>query len=196
LRSDKLNWRINHQITAPKVRVIGDDGKQLGVITIEQALAESIKAGLDLVEIAPKANPPVAKIVNLGKFRYQEEKKLQKQKRKNKSAEIKEVRLSPFIADNDFSNRLTRIKEFLGEGNKVRVVVKFKGRQLGSKNFGYDVMKKILSELGENIAIDMEPKFIGRHLTMVVSPVSKTKIKKVTELEDSDKSKGEKNTKN
>jgi len=147
----------------------------LGVMSVSDALTASIKLGLDLVEIAPKANPPVAKIVNLGKFLYQEEKKLKREKKKAKASEVKEIRLSPFIAQHDFDNRFARIKEFLSENNKVRVVVKFKGREMGSKKFGYDLLGKVTGELGEGIAIDMQPKFIGRHLIMVISPTKKVK---------------------
>jgi len=174
----KLNWRINHQIHAPKVRVIGADGKQAGVLTKSEALKLAEKEGLDLVEIAPFAKPPVAKIVDIGKFRYQEEKKLKKQKGKVKTTDIKELRFSPFIAEADYNTRLERIKEFLQEGHKIRAVVKFKGRQMGSKQFGYDLLKKLIDDLGESINIDMEPKFIGRHLSMVVSPIGKSKKNK------------------
>ena len=160
----------------PKVRVIGADGKQLGIMSLGEALSESTKVGLDLVEIAPKANPPVAKIVNLGKFLYQEEKKLRKERKKAKASEVKEIRLSPFIAPHDFNNRFTRIKEFLSENNKVRVVVKFKGREMGSKKFGYDLLEKVTGGLGGTIAIDMQPKFFGRHLIMVISPTKKVKM--------------------
>jgi len=156
------------------VRVIGEEGKQLGVMTTADALAKAKEAGVDLVEIAPKANPPVAKIIEFGKFKYQEEKKLQKQKKGAKSGELKEIRLSPFIADADFDNRMERIKEFLDERNKVRVVVKFMGRQMGSKEFGYKVLQKVLTVLGDRVVIDMEPKFIGRHLSMVISPTNKS----------------------
>lgn len=171
----QLYFRANQQIRAPKVRVIGADGKQIGVMSVSDALTASIKLGLDLVEIAPKASPPVAKIVNLGKFLYQEEKKLRREKKKAKASEVKEIRFSPFIAAHDFGIRLERIKEFLGENNKVRVVVKFKGREMGSKKFGYDLLDKVTGGLGEKIAIDMEPKFFGRHLIMIISPTSKRK---------------------
>ena len=128
----------------------------------------------ELVEIAPKAKPPVVKIVDFGKFKYQQEKKLRKEKKKSKAIDLKEVRLSPFIGEHDFKTRLDRIKEFLLDKHKIRVVVKFKGRQMGSKKFGYDLLKKVLGEVGENIVVDMEPKFIGRHLTMVISPTTKS----------------------
>lgn len=133
------------------------------------------KEGLDLVEIAPKAKPPVAKIIDFGKFKYQEEKKAQKAKRGSKSADLKEVRLSPFIGEADYKTRFDRIQGFLKRGDKVRTVIKFKGRQMGSKKFGYNVLQRILKELETEVNIDMEPKFIGRHLSMVISPMTKNK---------------------
>ena len=173
MRGFNFNWRVGSQIRAPKVRVIGADGKQLGVLPIEKALLEASDAGLSLVEIAPKANPPVVKIVELGKFKYQEEKKLQKQKRGSKVAEIKEIRFTPFIAEHDFLNRLEKIKAFLEEKHKIRIVVKFGGRQLDSKEFGYRIIKRIIESQELNIVIDMEPKFMGRHLIMIISPTNK-----------------------
>lgn len=171
----KFNWRINEQIHALKVRVIDAKGKQIGILGLDEALSKAKKEKLDLVEIAPKAKPPVVKIVNLGKFRYEEEKKLRTEKKKGKSGELKEIRFSPFIADNDYQTRMGRIKDFLKEKNKIRVVVKFKGRQMGSKQFGYKLLERILDDLGEAVAVDMEPKFLGRHLVMVISPTSKKK---------------------
>ena len=174
-----FNWRVGSQIRAPKVRVIGTDGKQLGVLPIEKALSEAANVGLSLVEIAPNAKPPVAKIVELGKFKYQEEKKLQKQKRGSKVLEVKEIRFSPFIGKADYDIRIERIKEFLADKDKVKVVVKFMGRQMGSKQFGYDLLKKVLSEFEDEIALDMEPKFMGRHLMMVISPLTKVNRQEV-----------------
>lgn len=176
MRSGSISWRINDQIRAEKLRVIGPDGKQIGVLTKSEALKRSKKEGVDLIEIAPQATPPVAKIINFGKFRYQEEKKRRLEAKRAKSAELKEIRFTPFIAENDYNVRLGRIKEFLEEKNKVKVVVVFKGRQLGSKQFGYSLIKRVVGEFGNGIAIDMEPKFIGRHLITIISPVNKPKI--------------------
>ena len=169
----KYRWQINRQIRAPKVRVIGPDDKQIGVLSINEALDKAKEEELDLVEIAPKANPPVCKIVDFGKFRYQEERKERKLKKKTKSAELKEVRFSPFIAEHDFETRFERINEFLGEKSKVKVVVVFKGRHMGSKEFGYKLFGRITEKLQGRISIDMEPKFLGRHLAMIISPTSK-----------------------
>lgn len=178
MRRKKLYWRVNEQIRVPKLRVIGKDGKQIGVIEREKALSLAKKEGLDLVEIAPYAKPPVVKIVDLGKFRYEEEKKLRKQRKKTKTSGLKEIRFSPFIGEADYNTRLERIKEFLEEKNKVKVVVKFKGRQMGSKQYGYKVLEKLLANLEDTVTIDMEPKFLGRHLIMTISPIGKSNIKK------------------
>ena len=146
----------------------------------DMALVQARKSGLDLIEIAPIAKPPVAKIINFGKFRYQEEKKEKQQKKGVKGGELKEIRFSPFIGEADYKTRLERVKEFLEDKDKVRLVVKFKGRQMGSKQFGYSLLKRVLDELGQSIAVDMEPKFLGRHLIMVISPrFSKKKPEKL-----------------
>ncbi len=176
MKNDNISWRVNNQICSPEVRVIGQDGKQIGVLPISKALEKAKEAKLDLVEIAPQAKPPVAKITNLGKLRYQEEKKQRREKRGVKGGDTKEVRFSPFIAEGDYQTRLSKIKDFLEEKNKVRVVVKFGGRQMGSKDFGYKIMERVVNEAG-NVNIDMPPKFLGRHLTMVISPTVKVRKK-------------------
>ena len=144
LRSFKLTWKINNQIRAPEVRVIGSDGRQEGILKIDEALKKAQEEELDLVEIAPTAKPPVVKIVELGKFRYEQEKKLKKEKKKTKASELKEVRFSPFIAEHDYSTRIEKIRDFLGESNKVRLVVVFKGRHMDSKQFGYKLFKRVI----------------------------------------------------
>ncbi|OGM25184.1 translation initiation factor IF-3 [Candidatus Woesebacteria bacterium RIFCSPHIGHO2_02_FULL_38_9] len=175
MRTIKTNYRVNSQIRAPKLRVIGSEGKQVGIISLNDALKTANDAKLDLVEIAPNAKPPVAKIVELSKFLYQEEKRVKKLQKQAKASILKEIRLSPFIAENDYNVRIERIKEFLVEKNKVKATVVFKGRQMGSKQFGYDLLNKILRTLGDSVALDMKPKFYGRHLSMIVSPL-KSKI--------------------
>lgn len=167
----KLNWRINKEIRANKIRLIGSDDKQIGVVSLTDALKKAKEEGLDLVEIVPKANPPVVKLIDFDKFRYREEKKLKEQKKKESKTELKEIRFSPFIAEGDFNTRIKRIEEFLSEGNKVRLAVVFRGREMGSKKFGYQVLEKITAKLTDKIAIDMEPKFLGRHLVMIISPL-------------------------
>lgn len=176
MKSSNLSWRVNNEIRASLVRVIGSDGKQIGVLPKEKALKLAQKEGLDLIEIAPNATPPVTKIISLGKLRYQEEKRKRQEVKKTKASELKEIRLSPFIADKDYQTRLGRIKEFLLEKNKVRVVVVFRANQMGSRRFGYEILAKVKTELGKAINIDMEPKFIGRHLIMTISPTKQVII--------------------
>ena len=169
----KNYWRLNINIRAPKVRVLNENDKQIGVMDTQKALSKAKEAGLDLVEIAPKAKPPVVKIIDFGKFRYREEKKLKKSKKKSKAGELKEIRFSPFIADGDFETRIERVGEFLKDNNKVRLVVKFKGRQMGSKKYGYEILNRVVNIFREQIVVDMDPKFLGRHLSMIISPTNK-----------------------
>lgn len=174
MKNSKLFWRTNDQIRAARLRVIDQDGKQIGVISRDEALKQAKETGLTLVEISPTANPPVAKIVEFGKFRYKEEKKLKSQS-KGRGGELKEIRFGPFMADNDFNTRLNRVKEFLAEKDKVRLVVVFTGRQMNSKKFGYELLKRVVDILGNSISVDGEPKFLGKHLIMTVSPLTKSK---------------------
>ena len=153
--------------------MIAGDGKLIGVLRRDEAIAKAKKEGLTLVEIAPNATPPVGKIVDFGKFRYAEEKKAREQNKKVKGGEVKEIRFSPFIAENDFNTRIERIKEFFAEKNKVRVVVVFTGPQMRVKNTGYNVINRIKAEFGESVITDMEPKFLGKHLITVISQTTK-----------------------
>jgi len=172
LRNIRIPWRVNEQIRADSLRVVDSTGKLVGIISRDEALKKAKEAKLDLIEIAPNAKPPVAKLADLGKFIYQEEKRKKKEAKKNKASELKEIRFSPFIAENDYNVRLERIKEFLKEKSKVKLTVVFKGRQLGSKSFGYELLGKVTRGLGESIHVDSEPKFFGRHLNMIISPRS------------------------
>ena len=172
------NWTINESIRHSEVRVLNEKGEQVGVMSTKDALDKAKEEQKDLVEIAPKAKPPVVKIIEFGKFKYQEEKKKKKAQKAQKGGDIKEIRFSPFIGEADYSTRLERIKEFLEDKNKVRAVVKYTGRQMSGKStkqFGYDLLGRIVKELGESILVDMEPKFVGRHLIMVISPLSNPK---------------------
>ena len=153
------------------MRVIDEKGNQIGILALNSALKKAQDLNLDLVEIAPLAKPPVVKIIEFGKFKYQEEKKQRREKKGVKGGGVKEIRFSPFIGKADYDIRIDRIKEFLADKDKVRVVVKFMGRQMGSKQFGYDLLQRVLGEFEGRVSIDMEPKFLGRHLVMVISPL-------------------------
>lgn len=182
-------FRINHFIQAREVRAVDEEGKQIGVMTLNQALKEARKKKLDLVEIAPKAKPPVCKIVDFKKFKFLEAKKRKAEKKKAKKVEIKEVRLTPFIAENDFNFRIERAEEFLKEGDKVKISVFFRGREMTKKNFGYELLKKALIRLSAFAEVEIEPKFAGRKLEMSLVPAkggqngqkAKTKNKKVNQ---------------
>lgn len=156
----------------------------MGVMSAAEAVKKAKEAGLTLIEIAPNASPPVAKIADYGKFRYAEEKKLSKQAKGVKGGEVKEIRFSPFIGENDFQTRIKRIREFFEDKNKVRVVVVFKGPQMRVKHIGYDVINKIKAEFGESVITDMEPKFLGKHLITVISQTTK---RKAVEKKEDDK---------
>lgn len=184
MAKQNLYWRTDFSIRAPSLRVIDAEGKLIGVLTKDEAVRKAKEAGLTLVEIAPNAAPPVAKIVDFGKFRYSEEKKARAQQKKVKGGEVKEIRFSPFIAENDFNVRIGRIKEFFEDKNKVKVVVVFKGPQMRVKHVGYDVIAKIKAVFGDTIITDMEPKFLGKYLVTVISQTSKAKAKKVEVKEE------------
>lgn len=174
-----LFWRTDFSIRAPSLRVIDSEGKLIGVLGRDEAVKQAHDAGLTLVEIAPSATPPVAKIVDFGKFKYAEEKKARAQAKKVKGGEVKEIRFSPFIAENDFNVRIERIREFFEDKNKVKVVVVFKGPQMRVKHVGYQVINKIKAVFGDSIITDMEPKFLGKHLVTVISPVNKERSGKL-----------------
>lgn len=172
----KYNWRVNEEIRADSLRVIAGDGKLIGVLPKSEALAKAREMGSDLIEIAPNAVPPVAKIIELGKLRYIFEKKERADKKKSKPAELKEVRFSPFIAEGDYMTRIRKIDGYLKNKHKVRLVVVFKGRHMDSRGRGYELLREIRERLGYEVNIDMEPKFLGRHLAMVISPLNSKKL--------------------
>ncbi len=163
-------YRINQNIRAAQVRVIGDDGRQVGILTGSDALKLAQEKGLDLVEIAPNANPPVVKIIDFNKFLYQEEKREREVKKKIRGGEIKGIRLSPFIADGDLQVRIRKTAEFLKGGNKVRVAVRFKGRQMGKGVFGYALLGKFIEALKSCSQPEGEPRWFGRELVLTLAP--------------------------
>lgn len=183
-----LYWRTDFSIRAPSLRIIDSEGKFIGVMSRDEAIRKAKEVGLTLVEIAPNAVPPVGKIVDFGKFKYAEEKKARVQGKKVKGGEVKEIRFSPFIAENDFNVRIGRIKEFFEDKNKVKVVVVFKGPQMRVKNIGYDVINKIKAVFGDTIITDMEPKFLGKYLVTVISQTNKIKGRRqeVKETQDNE----------
>ncbi len=176
-RQKKSFWRTNQNIQAQQLRVIGPDGKQLGLFSKAEALAKAEEEGLDLIEIAPTAKPPVAKIMDFAKFRYQQDKKEREAALKEKrGTEQKEIWLTPFMADHDYQVRLSRIREFLEDGSKVRVAVRFTGRQMAHREFGYEMCKRACNDTKLISKMDGEPKFLGRQLMFTLSPVKGKKV--------------------
>ncbi|OGH47146.1 MAG: translation initiation factor IF-3 [Candidatus Levybacteria bacterium RIFCSPLOWO2_01_FULL_39_10] len=168
-------YRTNNRIFAQELRVLDESGKQIGVISKNEALNIAREANLDLVEIAPAARPPVARIIDFNKFLYQEEKKKREQRKKSKTGDTKEVRLGPFMNAHDLETMTKRTREFLEDNSKVKLVVRFKGREMGHPEFGYKVIKKAIESLSDISKVDREPKFEGRQLIAMISPDKKTK---------------------
>ncbi len=170
-------YRVNQQIQAKEVRLLREDGTQVGVVSIDEALAQAREAGVDAVEVAPMAVPPVVKLIDYKKFQYQLSKKEQAAKKSQKNVDIKEVRLTPFMAENDFSVKMNRGREFLGEGHKLRIAIKFVGRQLGHKEFGDQVMQKAFESLFDIAGVDQQPKWMGKQYIATLTPIKNGKTK-------------------
>lgn len=174
-KENRVFYRTNDRIFATTLRVLDSEGKQIGVLSRFEALAKARENGLDLVEIAPKATPPVAKIIDFKKFLYQQEKKKREEKKKAKVSETKEVRLGPFMNDHDLAVMMKRAKEFLNEGDKVRLVVKFVGRQIVHPEFGKEILNKVITNLADISKIERDPRFEGKQLIVILSPERKKK---------------------
>lgn len=162
------NPLVNHQIKSRSLRVIDESGQQLGVLTKEEALKLAQEADLDLVEISPNADPPVAKIIDFGKFNYQRTKQLQKNKRNAKVQELKQMRYGLKIGEHDLQVKNGKVKQFLESGNKVRITVVYRGRELAHKEIGYTLLDRIVEQLGEGVVKEHEPQFAGKQLSVVV----------------------------
>ena len=172
-QNDRKFYRTNERIFASSLRVLDSEGKQIGVISKFEALDLARKQGLDLVEIASLAKPPVAKIIDFKKFLYQEQKKKREEKKKSKASDTKEVRLGPFMSDNDLSVMTKRARDFLQQGDKVRLVVFFSGRQITHPEFGHRILDKTLENLSDISKLDRERRLEGRKLIALVSPDKK-----------------------
>ncbi len=164
--------RINERIRVPQVRVIGPDGKQLGIMRTREALELAYSMGLDLVEVAPNARPPVAKIMDYGKYRYLE-KKRKKEAKKKHGGEVKEIEFRPNIGQHDLEVKVRRIREFLEDGNKVKIRVFFRGREIVHKDRGYEVLNRVLDLIRDLGDAESQPKMEGRNLICIVRPTKK-----------------------
>jgi translation initiation factor IF-3 len=165
--------KINHRIESRDVRLIAADGQNVGVVPTRQAIAMAEEAGLDLVEISPDARPPVAKILDYGKFRFQEQKKAAEARKKQKIIEIKEIKLRPMIDDHDYEVKMRAAKRFFEEGDKVKVTLRFRGREMDHQDLGYKLLIRVKADMAEVAKVELEPKPEGRQIIMILSPKGK-----------------------
>ena len=169
------NIRRNHRIKAPQIRVISPEGKQLGILATDQALRLAIQVGLDLVEVAPTAQPPVCRIMDFGKYMYEESKK--HSHHKSTASKIKEIELTVRIEHNDFITKIRHAEEFLDHGNKVKLRLKFRGREMAHTEMGFELINKAIAELATMGHPDSEPRLAGRNIGVMLSPLPANKRK-------------------
>ena len=168
--ADNKNLRINEQIRVREVRLIDDKGEQRGIVSTLEALKIAREAGVDLVEVAPQSSPPVCKLLDYGKFKFEQEKKIKESRKNQKIVKIKEVRMQPKIDDHDLEFKAKHVKEFLEEGNKVKVTIRFRGRELAHTEIGEDVLKSVLGVIEGAYVMEKLPSMEGRFMSMILSP--------------------------
>ena len=167
--ADNKGTRINEQIRVREVRLIDDEGNQKGIVPVMEALKMAKERELDLVEIAPTANPPVCKILDFGKYRFEQEKKLRDSKKNQKVLKLKEIRMQPKIGSGDLDTKAKHVQEFLDEGAKVKVTVRFRGRELAHTELGYDVLKEVTNRLTSAYVIEKPAAMEGKFMSMTLS---------------------------
>ena len=172
IAQNKAN-RLNEEITVPEIRLIGEDGEQVGVVSIRTALQMPEDAELDLVEIAPLAKPPVCRIMDYGKFKYQEAKKAHEAKLKQKQVQVKEIKLRPGTDENDYQIKLRNMTRFLEDGDKVKVTLRFRGREMAHQEFGMRQLERIKADLDALGQVEQMPKMEGRQMIMIIAPAKK-----------------------
>ena len=165
--------RINDMIRVPEVRLIDEQGIQIGIVSTEDARLRASDVGLDLVEVSPNAEPPVCKIIDYGKLKYEKQKKKNEARKKQKTIEVKEIKMRPNIDTHDYDVKMRAINKFLGEGDKVKVTLRFRGREMAHQNLGMDVLMKVKDETEEYAKVEAHPKMEGRQLIMVIAPKKK-----------------------
>ena len=162
--------RINHFIKNPEVRVIGAEGEQLGILKTSEAIRQAREIGYDLVEVAPTADPPVCRIMDYGKFKYEQSKKEHRMRLNQKSTQVKEVKFRPRTDKHDMETKVRQIRDFLEEGNETKVTVMFRGREMANQELGFKAIQKVIEELKGAGNIESPPRMEGRNLYMVVAP--------------------------
>ena len=162
--------RFNEFIVSPKVRVIDQDGENLGVMYTREAMEQAQSVGLDLVEVSPNADPPVAKFLDVGKFKYEAQKKANLARKSQKTQEIKEIKMRPNIDDHDYDTKMKKIIEFIGEGDKVKVTLRFRGRELSHGQLGMILLQRVQADTAETAKVEAYPRMEGRQMLMVLAP--------------------------
>ncbi|QRM19583.1 translation initiation factor IF-3 [Dechloromonas sp. TW-R-39-2] len=165
--------RLNEEITVPEIRLQGAEGEQLGIVNIRAALQMAEEAGVDLVEIAPMAKPPVCRIMDYGKFKYQEQKRAHEAKLKQKQVQVKEIKLRPGTDENDYQIKLRNMTRFLEEEDKVKVTLRFRGREMAHQEFGMRQLERIKADLEAVGVVEQMPKMEGRQMIMIIGPAKK-----------------------
>jgi len=163
--------KANNRINSPEVQVIDSTGENLGIINTNKAISMAKEEGLDLIEIAPNAKPPVCKIIDMGKYKYDAQKKANKAKKKQKKIELKEIKLRPVTETHDYNFKLKNAQKFLSKGDKVKFTIRFKGRELQHSNLGHNLMNKIQEDIKLVGKVEMNPKFDGKQMIMVIQPL-------------------------
>jgi translation initiation factor IF-3 len=167
--------RINGDITAPQIRLVGVNGEPLGIVSLNEAMAKAEEADIDLVEIAPQAAPPVCRLMDYGKFKYAESKKQHEARLKQKQVQVKEVKFRPGTDDADYNMKVRNLIRFLQEGDKAKVTLRFRGREITHQEFGLALLKRVEADLQEYAVVEQFPKMEGRQMVMVVAPHKKPK---------------------
>jgi len=162
--------RFNQFIQSQKVRVIDENGENLGVMFTREAIEQAAEVGLDLVEISPNADPPVAKFLDIGRFKYEAQKKANEQRKKQKTQEIKEIKMRPNIDDHDYDVKMRKIHDFIEEGDKVKVTLRFRGRELSHGQLGMILLQRVQADTAETAKVEAHPRMEGRQMLMVLSP--------------------------
>ena len=162
--------RVNRQINAASIRLVDQNGAMIGVVSVAEGLKMAEQAGLDLVEISPTAKPPVCKILDFGKYRYEAQKKAHEARRKQKVIQIKEIKLRPTIGDHDLDIKMKHVMEFLEEGDKVRITLRFRGREMDHTELGHKVLERVQESLKDCAKIEQSPKMEGKQIVMTVAP--------------------------
>jgi translation initiation factor IF-3 len=162
--------RFNEYINVPKVRVIDENGENLGVMFTKEAIEQAAEVGLDLVEISPGADPPVAKFLDIGRYKYEAQKKANEQRKKQKTQEIKEIKMRPNIDDHDYDVKMKKVVSFIGEGDKVKVTLRFRGRELAHGQLGMVLLERVQADVAAIAKVEQHPRMEGRQMLMVIAP--------------------------